>query len=547
MVFNTMRYLESLIRPAIVLTLSFTWFIPMLTAQVTWTSIAGASGGPGMMDGPAFGARFNDPCGVAVDSNGNTYVADFSNHTIRKITASGNVSTYAGLPGVSGSADGPVLNARFYGPYGLAIDVVDNLYIADYRNSKIRKITPAGIVSTLSGGVSYPTSLAMRPDGSLVVTGFSTAVCAVSQSANVSVIAGSTSTEGSINGLGGNARFGSSLRGVAVDATGNIYVADAANRLIRKIDATYTVTTVAGIDGTRGTADGAAATATLHSPSAMAFDGAGNLIFSDSYANTIRKLTPGGVVSTVAGVANTMGYQDGAAGTATFRAPSSLVFTVDGTLIVADMGNDCIRKISPTWQTSTFAGKANYGSSVGTATGAKFYEPDGITVDRKGNIFVSDRSNNTIRRITPAGIVTTLAGQAGASGSADGFGAAARFNYPRGLTTNAAGDIFVADMYNHTIRKISPVGMVSTIAGLAGSVGNWAGVGSNARFNYPADVVADSAGVLYVANFYGNSISRIAPGGVVTNYASVFATGSAPFIPNSNTDLPIALAIQPDS
>jgi sugar lactone lactonase YvrE len=480
-----------------------------------------------------------------VDSTGNFYVADYGNNTIRKITPAGMVSTYAGSPNVYGAADGNASDARFYTIMDLAMDPADNLYVADYGNNRIRKITPSGTVSTFAIGITYPRSLSVLPDGSLAAAGNDPAVYRISTGGVVSLIAGSSTVEGTTNGVGADARFGKYSKELAVDASGNIYVADGSNHLLRKIDPTFNVTTVAGIVGSSGTNDGPVATATLNSPFSLAFDSAGNFFFSDS--NTIRKLTPDGVVSTVTGVAGTQGYQDGAPGVATFYGPSGMAIAAGGNLIVADAGNHCIRMISPAGQTSTLAGKGNYGSNDGIASAAKFLDPDGITVDRNGIIYVSDRSNNTIRRITPAGEVTTLAGKAGVPGSADGPGADARFNYPRGLTTNAAGDVFVSDKQNFTIRKITSAGIVSTVAGLAGSSGSQNGVGSAARFVSPADVVADSSGVLYVAELTGNKIRRIALDGMVTTYAPGSVWATTPFVPDSSPGTPIALAMQPDS
>ncbi len=170
---------------------------------------------------------------------------------------------------------------------------------------------------------------------------------------------------------------------------------------------------------------------------------------------------------------------------------------------------------------TTLAGNAGYGSADGTASAARFAGPSGVAVDSAGNVYVADTGNNTIRKVTPAGVVTTLAGLAGSSGSADGTGSAARFNNPNGVAVDSAGNVYVADTYNDTIRKVTPVGVVTTLAGLAGSSSNADGTGSAARFHTPSGVAVDSAGNVYVADTGNNTIRKVTPAGVVTTLAGL--------------------------
>ena len=206
-----------------------------------------------------------------------------------------------------------------------------------------------------------------------------------------------------------------------------------------------------------------------------------------------------------------------------------------GNVYVADTGNDTIRKITPAGVVTTLAGTAGQaGSADGTGTAARFNEPDGVAVDAAGNVYVADTNNDTIRKITPAGVVTTLAGTAGQAGSADGTGAAAQFNAPEGVAVDGAGNVYVADTGNDTIRKITPAGVVTTLAGTAGQVGSADGTGSAARFNDPDGVAVDGAGNVYVADTINDTIREITPAGVVTTlagspgqYGSADGTGAA--------------------
>jgi sugar lactone lactonase YvrE len=221
-------------------------------------------------------------------------------------------------------------------------------------------------------------------------------------------------------------------------------------------------------------------------------DGAGVLYVADTDNNTIRKVTPAGVVTTLATGLNR---------------PSDVTADGAGNLFVADTGSNTIRKITPGGVVSTLAGLAgSHGSDDGTGSAARFFTPEGIAVDSSGNLYVADTNNQTIRKISPAGVVSTLAGQAGLSGSSDGAGSAARFQNPSDLAVDSSGNILVADTDNHTIRKIAPAGLTGTVAGQAGLSGGANGTGSAARFFYPAGVAVDSAGNVYVADTNNDTI-----------------------------------------
>jgi sugar lactone lactonase YvrE len=343
---------------------------------------------------------------------GGVYVADTDNHTIRTITPTWTVATLAGLVGVQDSTDGTGSVARFHSPGGMAVDDAGNIYVADTANHTIRTITPAGAVTTLAGSAGPP---------------------------------------GSADGTCSDARF-SAPKAVAVDNAENdnsgsdnkriVYVADTNNHTIRKITpADGVVTTLAGLAGVHGSADGTGS-AQFYSPGGVAVDGTGNVYVADTDNDTIRKVTPAGVVTTLAGSAGVQGNADG------------------------------------------------------TGSAARFNSPDGVAVDDAGYVYVADTANHTIRKITPVdGVVTTLAGAAGVPGSADGTGSDARFNSPGGVAVDDAGNVYVADTDNHTIRKITPAGVVTTLAGAAGALGSANGPGGDARFNRPTGLAVDCWGI----------------------------------------------------
>src|SRR6267154_2004509 len=495
---------------------------------------AGNMGGAGNVDGAGAAARFNFPKGVALDSAGNIYVSDRENHTIRKITPAGAVSTFAGTPDIFGSADGTGAAARFNLPEGVATDSADNVYVADEGNNTIRKITPAGVVTTLAGRAGFsggddgigaaarfdfPRGVATDNAGNVYVADmFNNTIRKVTPAGVVSTLAGTAGVFGSADGTGAAASF-FFPRGVATDSAGNVYVADTSNNTIRKITPAGAVTTLAGTAGFSGSSDGTGLAARFNLPRGIAADGAGNLYVAELVNNTIRKITPAGVVTTLAGTAGGVGGADGAGAAASFNFPCSVAIDSASNVYVAD-GNHTIRKITPVGVVSTLAGTTGViGSTDAAGAAASFNSPVGVATDSAGNVYMADTSNNTIRKITPAGAVTTLAGAAGIGGSSDGTGPAASFNFPQGLATDSAGNVYVADTLNNTIRKITLAGVVSTLAGVVGIPGSTNGTGTAATFESPRGVAADSAGNVYVADSSNHTIRKITPAGVVSTLA----------------------------
>lgn len=268
-----------------------------------------------------------------------------------------------------------------------------------------------------------------------------------------------------------------------------------------------------------GPSDGTGGAAEFYHPAGAAVDAAGNVWVADAANSTIRRIAAGGVVVTIAGQAGNPGAADGAGSSAQFDDPEAVAVGPSGAVYVADTGNSTIRTIAA-GTVATLAGQAGVtGAADGTGTSALFNQPRALAVDGAGDVYVADTANDTIRRITPAGVVTTLAGQAGAAGSADGAGAAARFNAPTGLALDGAGNLYVADSGNHTIRVIAPDGTVSTVAGQAGQPGLADGAGPVARFSGPVAVAVDADGDVYVADRDNSALRVIAAGGTVSTVA----------------------------
>ena len=329
----------------------------------------------------------------------------------------------------------------------------------------------------------------------------------------VSTLAGGK--RGFADGQGSAARF-DSPRGIAIDAAGTLYVVDQGNYCIRKMTPDGEVSTLAGgglAGGERGFADGQGRAARFSSPCGIAIDAAGNLYVADKYNHSIRKVTPDGEVSTLAGGGDEGGgCADGEGSVARFEYPSDIAIDAAGNLYVADFYNNRIRKITPKGEVSTLAGGGPTGCDSGTyadgqGSAARFHAPSGITIDAAGNLYVADERNNRIRKVTPKGEVSTVVGDDW-RGFADGEGRTARSCVPRGITTDAAGNLYVVDAVNNRIRKVTPDGQVSILAG-SGENGFANGESSVARFKYPDSIAIDAAGNLYVTDTQNYRIRKI--------------------------------------
>ena len=288
---------------------------------------------------------------------------------------------------------------------------------------------------------------------------------------------------------------------------------------------TVTVSTVAG-SSVAGHKDGAAEVAQFSSPNGVAVDESGNIYVADRNNHSIRKIDAQGTVTTLAGN-GTPGYSNGTGDQARFDNPVGLILEAGGDLAVTDAGNHRIRRVSTgaAGLVSTFAGSGTAGAKDGTGIAAEFNYSYGLTADAAGNLYVGDARNHLIRKISPQGVVTTLAGS-GTEGYADGVGGSAMFDFPTGLGIDPEGNIYVADAYNHRIRKVSPSGEVSTVAG-NGIAGFANGQGTGAQFNLPVGVVGDSKGNIYVADYGNHQIRMISPSGKVSTLAGTGAAGYA--------------------
>ena len=446
----------------------------------TIQTVAGSGLGP--EGAPATSAALNSPMATALDNLGNLYIADTNNHRIRKVDAtSGTITTVAGngTPGFSGDG-ATAINAQLHNPRGVALDSAGHLYIADYGNHRIRKVdATSGTITTVAGNgtsgfvgdgataisaqLSYPRGVALDSAGNLYIADTSNhRIRKVDASGTITTVAGNGTPGFSGDGATAISAQLSYPLGVALDSLGHLYIADTSNHRIRKVDASGTITTVAG-NGTPGFAgDGATATnAQLRTPTGVALDSAGNLYIADSNNHRIRKVNASGTITTVAGNGTSGFAGDGATATsAQLSYPMGVTLDSAGNLYIADSNNHRIRKVNASGTITTVAGNGTpgFGGDGATATSARLSSPVGVALDSAGHLYIADYNNHRIRKVdATSGTITTVAGNGTSGFAGDGATAtSALLNAPLGVALDSTGHLYIADYNNHRIRKVVP-------------------------------------------------------------------------------------------
>jgi uncharacterized protein (TIGR03437 family) len=449
------------------------------------TSIIVAGNGTAGSDGdggPAGAARLSYPAGLALDRAGNLYIADSGNHKIRRIT-NGIITTVLGT-GTAGAATASQLST----PTGVALDVAGNLYVADSANLRVRKLSPAGVVSTIAVAAR---DVAIAPDGTLFAS-YGQHVVRVLPNNAVANYAGDGSYF--FRGDGGSAVTARlySPTGVALDATGGLWIADTGNQRVRVVGPDGNIATVAGPQGLSG-------------PATIAFDGSGSALIADGAGNVVKRLA-GSTLTPAAGNGAT-GYTG--EGYLAIYSPLSLplaaLYRPDGGFYIADSANQRIRLVTPQGAMNTVAGNGFAGfTGDGPAIGARVNSPAALALDASGALYFADMSNNRVRKLTPDGEIVTVAGGPQASLS---------LSQPRGVAVDSAGNVWIADTGNHRILLLAPDASVTVVAGTgaAGFAGD-GGPALNAQFNAPIGITVDLAGgAVYVADSGNNRVRRLSP------------------------------------
>jgi sugar lactone lactonase YvrE len=447
-----------------------------VTPAGTITTIAGTGANGFTGDGgPATLAQLGQPMGLAVDPTGNLYLADYWDHAIRKVSTNGTITTLAGGPsggtsifggtfGGFGGDGGPASAALLRGPNAVAYDSTGRLYISDAGNYRVREITPDGLIQTDAGdgdgtGINgfNPRFLTGDASGNLYVAGIGrNYVYKIDPNGHQTIFAGN----GTFNfGGDGFPAVQAALAGpgdLATDKDGNVYISDSGNNRIRKVNTNGIITTIAGNGKNGFSGDGGPAmSASMSFPGALAVDDSGTLYFSDGNNARIRKVTPDGIITTVAGNGAVAFSGDGAA-TAVSVTASGLLIDKSGTIFFSDGNNQRIRKLTPDGRVITIAGTGTVGfNGDHQALLTSFFTPTYMALDKANNLYFSDTNNARIRKLSPDGFITTIAGSDDRGYAGDGGPAASAQLYaPLGLVLDPSGTLFIADSFNGVIRSI---------------------------------------------------------------------------------------------
>ncbi len=519
--------------------------IRRVDTQGTIETIAGA-GAPGLGGdgGPARKGLLDSPGGLAVDESGAVYFADERNSRVRRIGKHGIIETIAG-GGRRRLATGdgvPATTARLKGPMGVAADAKGNIYIVERSMHRVRRVSVDGVISTLagtgergSGGdfelatksrLKFPVGVAVDAEGQVYVADASNnRVRRVGQDGRIETIAGTGKI--GCEGDGGPARKAllSGPCGVVVDCAGNVYIGDTHNHRVRKVDRSGLISTIAGTGAAGYGGDGRRASeAVFNLPMGVAVDALGNVYVSDFRNHRLRKIDPSGTVSTVAGTGEPgYGGDGGPAVEAKLSSPDLIATDASGNVFLADRHNDRVRMVSAEGIITTVAGSGRRGfqGDRGAAKQAFLYEPAGVAVDPDGNVYVADHRNGRVRVIDRDGIIRTFAGGGEVFVNGDGGRAKeACFGNPRGIAVDPSGTVYVADNHRHRIRKFVQGGRISTIAG-TGEAAYWGdgGPAVAALLRSPEGLAVDASGNVYVADSGNDRLRRIDRSGVIETIA----------------------------
>jgi uncharacterized protein (TIGR03437 family) len=493
--------------------------------------------------GPAVKASLGRFTRIAIDRSGNVVISDADNHRVRRVTSDGIIRTVVGNgDGIFGGDGGPALRASLQAPVGMAFDSLGNLYVADRLDNRVRKVGADGTITTIAGigGAGFsgdggpairarlngPRAVAVDKDFSVYIADSDISrIRKIDPNGNISTFAG-TSAPG-LQGDGGPASAGSLYipNDLFFSPSGALIVADFNNLRVRSISTGGTITTIAGNGNFRYSGDGGIATnATLPAPSGLAFDASGNLHLCDNFANRVRTISPFGIINLTAGT-NIPGFSGdgGPAASASLADCQGIAVDSAGNIYVADTGNRRIRKISATRNISTVAGNGlnAFGGDGQAATSASLSAPLGVAVDSQSNLYIADTGNNRIRKVTSAGIISTIAGTGTAGYSGDrGPATAATLNAPSRLALDSSGNLYLSDTGNNVVRRISTSGVITTVAGNGTSrFSGDGGPATSAALSNPQGLALDSSGVLYIADSDNHRVRRVGRDGNISTLA----------------------------
>jgi sugar lactone lactonase YvrE len=439
----------------------------------------GIAGSP--TPGPATSSALNGPVGVAVDAHGDLFIADAGNHVVEEVTPAGRLSVVAG-DGIAGSpTPGPATSSALNGPVGVAVDAHGDLFIADAGNNVVEEVTPAGRLSVVAGNgkqgtpisgpatssaLNGPVGVAVDAHGDLFIadyyyniTGYyyDNVVEEVTPAGRLSVVAGAVPDPGSPKPGPATRSHLNGPSGVAVDAHGDLFIADELKHVAEEVTPAGRLSVVAG-NGKQGPpTPGPANSSALGLPSGVAVDAHGDLFIADAGNNVVEKVTPAGRLSVVAGDVAKLGPPTpGPANSSALDGPLGIAVDAHGDLFIADAGNNVVEKVTPARRLSVVAGNGKQGAPTpGPATRSPLYQPHGVAVDAHGDLFIADAGNNLVEEVTPAGRLSVVAGDGIAGLPTPGPAARSHLGGPSGVAVDAHGDLFIADYFSSLVEEVA--------------------------------------------------------------------------------------------
>jgi DNA-binding beta-propeller fold protein YncE len=486
--------------------------------------------------GPATGSALDQPSGLAVGPNGDLYIADPGNHVVEQVTPAGRLSVLAGQVGLSGApVAGPAAASALAAPTGLAVDGQGDLFIADSGNNVVVEVAASGALSVVAGdgkqgqpspgpagasALDKPTGLVARPQGGLFIADSGNNVVEeLSPTGELSVVAGVAGNTGPPTVGPARRSALSSPDGVAVNLAGDLFIADSGNDVVEEVGPEGDLSVVAG-DGKQGRPRAGPATSSrLDGPSGVAVSPSGDVYIADSGNNDIVEVTASDQLRVVAGVPGQHGLPTpGPAARSRLDDPSGLAVGPGGDLYIADSLNNLIERVNPSGELSIVAGNGEQGTpTTGLAVRSRLHWPTSVAFDADEDMFIADSRNDAVEKVSPAGLLSVVAGLPGQAGpETPGPAAQSRLDWPTGVAADGQGYVFVADSENDVVAAVSPVGTLSVVAGNGQEGFPTPGPALASAFSFPAGLAVGRDGDLYIADLVNDDVEEVSPGAAGT-------------------------------
>ena len=499
---------------------------------------------------------------VAVDGSGNLYIADPLSDVVEKVTPGGTLSIIAGTGHFGRPTAGPATSSNLNHPDAVAVDSSGNVYIADTNNDLVEKVTPGGTLTIFAGNgligtptpgpatssdLSSPGDVAVDTSGNVYIADTNNSeVEKVTPGGTLSVIAGTGTSGAPTPGPATSSKLFKPL-GIAVDSSGNVYIADTDNNEVEEVTSGGTLSIIAGTGASGAPTPGPATSSKLFDPSGVAVDSSGNVYIADRGNQRTEQVTSGGTLSVIAGTGAVGAPTAGTATSSKLFDPSGVAVDSSGNVYVADETAGVVGKVS-SGTMSIVAGLVDFGPpTAGAATSSELAAPGGVAVDSSGNFYIADTDNNVVVKVTAGGTLSVIAGTGTSGAPTPGPATSSNLASPSGVAVDSSGNLYIADTNNNEIEKVTPGGTLSVIAGTGATGAPTPGPATSSKLDKPAAVAVDGSGNVYIADNDNNEIEKVTPGGTLSIIAGTGTESTPTPGPATSSDLDNPLGIAVDS